>query len=282
VNIDQAIAIALESAQPQIAEKEHTLEYIPASEDLYVWGDIQRLVQCLSNILVNAIKYTPPRGQIKIHVKQTAQEVAIEISDSGLGIAPEMLPTIFDLFTQANPTIDRSHGGLGIGLSIVKRLVQMHSGTFSAASEGVGRGAQFTLRFPLIEPPKVEAPQTQNQNATSCRLLIVDDNIDAADSLARLLTCLGHETLAVHSANDGLEQQETFKPQVALLDIGLPDMTGYELARRFRATAPQVKLIALTGYGTAEDRRQAEDAGFDFHLTKPVALAELEQVLASL
>lgn len=282
VNIDQAIAIALESAQPQIAEKEHTLEYIPANEDLYVWGDIQRLVRCLSNILVNAIKYTPPRGNIKIRVAQTAQEVAIEISDSGLGIAPEMLPTIFDLFTQANPTIDRSHGGLGIGLSIVKRLVQMHSGTFSAASEGVGRGAQFTLRFPLIEPPKVEAPQTQNQNATSCRLLIVDDNIDAADSLARLLTCLGHETLAVHSANDGLEQQETFKPQVALLDIGLPDMTGYELARRFRATAPQVKLIALTGYGTAEDRRQSEKAGFDFHLTKPVTLAELEQVLTSL
>ena len=282
VNISHVIAIALESTQPQIAEKEHTLDYLPADEDLYVWGDVQRLVQCLSNILVNAVKYTPPRGHIKVRVERAAQEVAIEISDNGLGIAPEMLPNIFDLFTQANPTIDRFHGGLGIGLSIVKRLVQMHSGTFSAASEGVGRGAQFTLRFPLIDPPKIDAPKTENQNSVSCRLLIVDDNIDAADSLARLLTCLGHETLAVHSANDGLQQQETFKPQLALLDIGLPDMTGYELARRFRAIYPQVKLVALTGYGTAKDRRQSEEAGFDFHLTKPVMLAELEQVLASL
>jgi signal transduction histidine kinase len=282
VNIDQAIAIALESAQPQVEEKEHTLEYISVEKNLYVWGDLQRLVQCLSNILVNAIKYTPPGGQIKIRVEKTAQEVAIEISDNGLGIAPEMLPTIFDLFTQANPTIDRSHGGLGIGLSIVKRLVQMHSGTFSAASEGVGRGAQFTLRFPLIEPPEIEVPQAENQNTASCRLLVVDDNVDAADSLARLLTCLGYETLAVHSANDSLLQQETFRPRLALLDIGLPDMTGYELARRFRAISPQVKLIALTGYGTAEDRRQAEEAGFDFHLTKPVTIAELEQVIASL
>lgn len=282
VNIGHAIAIALESVQPQIAEKEHALEYISADEDLYVWGDVQRLVQCLSNILVNAVKYTPPRGHIKVRVEQAAQEVAIEITDNGLGIAPEMLPTIFDLFTQANPTIDRSHGGLGIGLSIVKRLVQMHSGTFSAASEGVGRGAQFTLRFPLIEPPTIDAPKKENQNSTSCCLLIVDDNVDAADSLARLLTCLGHETLAVHSANDGLQQHKAFKPQLALLDIGLPDMTGYELARRFRALSPQVKLVALTGYGTAEDRRQSEEAGFDFHLTKPVALAELEQVIASL
>jgi signal transduction histidine kinase/CheY-like chemotaxis protein len=282
VNIDHAIAIALESAQPQIAEKEHQLEYILADSDLYVWGDIQRLVQCLSNILVNAIKYTPPHGQIKIRVEQVEQEAAIEISDNGLGIAPEVLPTIFDLFTQANPTIDRSSGGLGIGLSIVKRLVQMHSGTFSAASEGIGRGAQFTLRLPLIDPPGIEAPRSAGQKSEGYRLLIVDDNVDAADSLAQLLTCLGHETLAVHSANDGLQHQEVFKPEVALLDIGLPDMTGYELARRFRALSPQVKLIALTGYGTEDDRRQSEKAGFDFHLTKPVAIAELEEVIASL
>lgn len=282
VNIDQAIGIALESAQPQIAEKEHTLEYIPQNRELFVWGDLQRLVQCLSNIMVNAIKYTPPRGLIKVQVTQTPAEVAIEIADSGIGIAPEMLPTIFDLFTQVNPTIDRTHGGLGIGLSIVQRLVQMHSGTFTAASEGLGRGAQFTIQLPLIAPPRTHAPEISNTKSEGCRILIVDDNIDAADSLARLLTYLGYETLAVYSANECLEHLASFAPEVALLDIGLPDMNGYELAGRFRAQSAPAKLVAVTGYGTAEDRRQSEEAGFDRHLTKPVAIAELEQVIASL
>ena len=282
VSIDQAVVIALESAQPQIAEKGHNLVYAAADEELFVWGDLQRLVQCLSNILVNAVKYTPPQGMIKVTVAREGGEVTIEIADSGIGIDPEMLPTIFDLFTQVNSTIDRAQGGLGIGLSIVHRLVQMHSGAITAASEGSGRGTQFTIRLPLIASPQAVVQEPLADKAESCRILIVDDNIDAADSLALLLGYLGHETLAVYSALDGLRRLATFVPDVALLDIGLPDLDGYELARRFRAISSSTSLIALTGYGTAEDRRQSAEAGFDHHLTKPVAMVDLEQVIANL
>jgi signal transduction histidine kinase len=282
VSIHQVIDVALESAQPQIAEKGHKLVYAAAQDELFVWGDLQRLVQCLSNILVNAIKYTPPHGLIRVTVTRAGEKVAIEVADSGVGIAPEMLPTIFDLFTQVNPTIDRAQGGLGIGLSIVYRLVQMHSGSITAASEGSGRGSQFTVHLPLMVPPQAIVPEPLPETSKSCRILIIDDNVDAADSLALLLAHLGHETLAVYSALDGLRRLATFAPDVALLDIGLPDLNGYELARRFRATSTSTNLIALTGYGTAEDRRQSAEAGFDHHLTKPVAMAELERVISSL
>ena len=193
-----------------------------------------------------------------------------------------MLPTIFDLFTQVNPTIDRAQGGLGIGLSIVRRLVQMHSGSITAASAGAGQGSQFTIRLPLIASPEVVIPELITDKSASCRILIVDDNVDAADSLALLLSYLGHETLAVYTALDGLRRLAIFAPDMAFLDIGLPDLNGYELARKFRAISDSTHLIALTGYGTAEDRRQSAEAGFDHHLTKPVAMAELERVIADL
>jgi len=281
VNIDQVVRIALESAQPQMADKKQELVYLPHEQTLFVFGDAQRLVQCLSNMLVNAIKYTPPGGVIQVAVTQMDGEVAIEIADNGIGIAPEMLPRIFDLFTQVDPTIDRAQGGLGIGLSIVHRLVQMHGGTFTAASEGLGRGSQFTIRLPLTErlqPPPLEP---SSSNSESCRILVVDDNVDAAESLASLLVYQGHDALAVYSAHEGLQRLASFTPEVAVLDIGLPDINGYELARRFRAVSKSMILIALTGYGTPKDRRQAEEAGFDCHLTKPVALAELTQVIDS-
>lgn len=281
VSIDQAIVIALESAQPQIIEKGHRLMYSAVEDELFVWGDLQRLVQCVSNILVNAIKYTPPHGAISITVARVGEEATIEIADSGIGISTEMLPAIFDLFTQVNPTIDRAQGGLGIGLSIVRRLVQMHSGTVTAASEGLGKGAQFTIRLPLIAAPEKVVPNPLQETSQSCRILIVDDNIDAADSLARLLTYLGYETLAAYSALDGLQRMHTFAPDVALLDIGLPDLNGYELARQVRAISDSIQLIALTGYGTDDDRRQSAQAGFDYHLTKPVDLTQLEEVIAA-
>lgn len=281
VNVDHVVRIALESAQPQLANKKHDLIYVPNDEELFVLGDLQRLVQCLSNVLINAIKYTAPGGIIRVTVKRVDSKVAIEVADNGIGIAPEMLPKIFDLFTQVDPTIDRAQGGLGIGLSIVHRLVQMHSGSFAAASEGLGMGSQFTIELPLTEQRQPLVPELSNPNSESCRILIVDDNVDAAESLAHLLAYHGHETLAVYSAAEGLQRLAIFTPDVAVLDIGLPDMNGYELARQLRARSSSMVLIALTGYGTSEDRRQSEEAGFDCHLTKPVAIAELEQVIVS-
>lgn len=281
VNVDQAVRIALESAQPQMDDKKQQLVYLSSDETLFVLGDVQRLVQCVSNVLVNAIKYTPPGGVIQVAVKRTGLEAAIEISDNGIGIAPEMLSKIFDLFTQVDPTIDRAQGGLGIGLSIVHRLVQMHGGTFTAASEGLGRGSQFTIQIPLTERLQTPLPEFSNQISESCRILIVDDNADAAESLASLLGYQGHEALAVYSAQEGLHQLTAFTPEIAVLDIGLPDINGYELARRFRGRSKSIILIALTGYGTTKDRKQSEEAGFDRHLTKPVAIAELTQVIDS-
>lgn len=282
INVDQAIRIALESAQPQLDEKDHELIYSSPAEDFFVWGDLQRLVQCLSNIIVNAIKYTPPGGTIKIMAEQVDATVSITVVDSGIGIAPEMLPSIFDLFTQANPTIDRAQGGLGIGLSIVHRLVQMHSGTFTAASEGLGHGSQFTIVLPLITPPQMAVTEPSQESGERYRILIVDDNVDAADSLARLLAFLGHETQTAYTAHEGSQRLATFAPDVALLDIGLPDLNGYELARQFRTITASTSLIALTGYGTEQDRQQSAEAGFDHHLTKPVTMVELEQVMATL
>jgi signal transduction histidine kinase/ActR/RegA family two-component response regulator len=281
VDVDDMVRVALESAQPQLVNKKHDLIYVSSDEELFVLGDLQRLVQCLSNVLVNAIKYTPPGGVIRVTVKRVDSNVAVEVADNGIGITPEMLPKIFDLFTQVDPTIDRAQGGLGIGLSIVHRLVQMHSGSFAAVSEGLGRGSQFTIQLPLTEHRQPMPPEPSGLNSQSCRILIVDDNVDAAESLAHLLAYQGHKTLAVYSAADGLRRLAAFTPDVAVLDIGLPDMNGYELARHLRTRSSSMVLIALTGYGTSEDRRQSEEAGFDCHLTKPVAIAELEEVIES-
>lgn len=279
VNIDHAINIALESAQPLMAEKGHHLVHHSSNEALFVHGDQQRLVQCFSNILTNAIKYTPEGGNIRVNVERVGPEIVIAIADNGIGIAPDMITKIFDLFIQVDPDIDRAQGGLGIGLSIVQRLLQMHAGSITATSDGVGHGSTFTIRLPFVEPPVDITPESSDQSSDSCRILIIDDNADAADSLAQLLMYLGHQTRAAYTAHNGLQQLASFVPEVALLDIGLPDINGYELARQFREVSDNIVLIALTGYGTLDDQQLSKAAGFDHHLTKPVTMEELEQVI---
>ncbi|MBV8495735.1 MAG: response regulator, partial [Gammaproteobacteria bacterium] len=245
-------------------------------------GDRARLAQSLSNLLHNAAKYTDPGGAITVTVAASAGQLELEVRDSGIGIADSLLPHVFDLFVQSERTLDRAQGGLGIGLSIVKGLVEMHGGTVRAASAGAQSGSTFTISLPLIAPPETARTEPQPLPAARRRVLIVDDNVDAADSLALLLESDGHEAQTAYSASTALEAVERLRPEVVLLDLGLPHIDGYEVARRLRARAsvPGMRLIALTGYGRDEDRERAREAGFDDHLLKPADIAALQQLLS--
>jgi CheY-like chemotaxis protein len=247
-----------------------------------VSGDLARLIQCVANILTNAAKYTDPRGQIHVELRREQGLAIIEIEDSGVGLPPELLPLIFELFVQGDRTLDRSQGGLGIGLSVVQRLVEMHSGSVTAHSEGANRGARFQIRLPLIDAPSTTVSETQTPRVPSRRVLVVDDNADAADSMAMMLKLASHEVQSAYTAHAALEQLGSFEPDVVLLDIGLPQMDGYEVARRMRAQRKSTFLVAVTGYGHADDRRRAHAAGFDEHFVKPVDIPSLERLLNNL
>lgn len=251
---------------------------------LYVHGDHARLAQCLCNLLNNSAKYTDPGGEIMLTVSDAPDSITFEVRDNGAGISPELLPRIFDLFVQAERSLDRSQGGLGIGLFVVKRLVEMHHGTVHAASAGVGRGATFSIRLPRIEPPEEAAPDNFHQSGPRRRILVVDDNSDAADSLAMLLRLEGHEVETAYTATRALEAVECKKSEAVLLDIGLPQMSGYEIARRLRAdpSTVEIHLIALSGYGQKHDRERSAGAQFDAHLVKPAGIEPIKQILTSL
>ena len=276
------VAQAVEAVEPLLREKRHKVSIISSYQHLHVNGDNARLVQCISNILTNAAKYTDPGGDIRLRCYQEGPVAVIEISDNGAGISPELLPHIFDLFVQGDRTLDRSQGGLGIGLSVVRRLVEMHGGQVNARSAGVGQGSVFEIRLPLVERPGTSDERSRRVKPEARRILIVDDNQDAADSLALLLQLDGHETQAVYSSRDAIERAQIFMPEVVLLDIGLPEMNGYEVAKTLRSlpALTGIRLIALTGYGQAVDRERAQRAGFDEHLMKPVDAHALEQALA--
>lgn len=282
VDLATVVAQAVETVEPQVREKRHRLSVTALSyEPLYVDGDFVRLVQCVSNILANAAKYTQPGGEIWVRTRGEGESVFIEVSDAGVGMSPELLPNVFELFVQGDRTLDRAEGGLGIGLAVVKRLVEMHNGGVTARSDGLGRGSTFEMRLPRVQPPAARPAADERLDSKPRRVLIVDDNTDAADSLSLLLRFEGHDTHVAYSAEDALASMDLFKPDVALLDIGLPGMSGYDLARQIR-NMPQFKalrLIALTGYGQLEDQRRAQAAGFDSHLVKPVALSTLEQAI---
>lgn len=282
LDLDVAIRAAIESLQALFSTKQHEILYSKVDAPLYINGDVTRIVQCLANVLNNAAKYTDQGGRIQITMRQEENNAVIEVTDNGMGITPEVIPSLFELFVQADRTLDRSLGGLGIGLSIVHRLVLMHQGSVTAYSEGLGKGSKFSIFLPLIAPPQVHAVARDEIEISSIRILIVDDNIDAADSLARLLKLKGHKTEAVYNAHKALERVKIFLPDVVLLDIGLPDIDGYGVARQMREDGSANILIALTGYGTTEDIEQARAAGFNHHLTKPVSLTELERVLEEL
>jgi PAS domain S-box-containing protein len=276
------VALAVETVEPLIRDKRHQVSILASAQPLFVDGDNARLVQCVSNILTNAAKFTDRDGQIRVRSYADGSGAVIEISDNGVGIAAELLPRIFDLFVQGDRTLDRSQGGLGIGLSVVRRLVEMHGGQVAARSAGLGQGSSFSIRLPRVDPPGELPEQPAQVTAVQQRILIVDDNQDAADSLALLLQLDGHDTQAVYGSKAALERAQPYHPHVVLLDIGLPEMNGYEVARILRELPglERVRLIALTGYGQAEDQARAQAAGFDAHLMKPVESLALKQALA--
>jgi two-component system, chemotaxis family, CheB/CheR fusion protein len=284
LEIGEIIAPAIEMVQPLMNEKFQKLRVERPGQPLHVHGDRTRLIQCLCNLLNNSAKYGAARGGIVLVVAEASHSVTIEVRDDGAGISPEELPRIFDLFVQGERSLDRSQGGLGIGLSIVKRLVEMHRGTVSAESEGIGRGSTFSIRLPRMAAPEKGAADCVAPTAPKRRILVVDDNSDVADSLAMLLRLDGHEVEVAYSAPGTFEAVQRMRPEAVFLDIGLPQMDGYEIARRLRAdpAAKRVHLIALTGYGQEHDRERACEAGFGAHLVKPADIEAVNQILASL
>ncbi|MGO4469270.1 hybrid sensor histidine kinase/response regulator, partial [Pseudoduganella sp. RAF53_2] len=255
-------------------------------EPLYANADATRIVQCFVNLLNNAIKFTPRAGFITVSAERTGSQAQIIIADSGIGIAPENLDKIFGLFAQLTPALERSHGGLGIGLSLVKGFVELHGGTVSASSEGLGKGSSFTVELPLMEAQAV-APSERRfagpvHSLEPRRVLVVDDNLDAAACLVQLLVSAGHDVREAHDGPEGLRMAFDFEPEVILLDIGMPGMSGLDVARELRRRAghPPPRIIAVTGWGQERDRKLTRDAGFDFHLTKPVNHTELDVLMS--
>jgi PAS domain S-box-containing protein len=277
---------ALETARPQLEARAHAVTLSLPPGDVHVDGDPTRLEQVVLNLVSNAAKYTEPGGRIEVAVERDAGDVVIRVRDNGIGIAPTMLPRVFDLFAQADRDVDRAQGGLGIGLTVVRRLVELHGGRVEARSEGVGRGAEFGVRLPAAgaddDAAGVVAAGQGAPARAPVRVLLVEDNADAADSLAMLLEILGHRVRVATDGAAALDVAETHRPDVMLVDIGLPGMDGYEVARRVRRDPrlAGVTLVALTGYARDEDRRRALDAGFDCHLVKPVDIDQLQSLVA--
>jgi signal transduction histidine kinase len=280
--LDHLISNSIESVEILVREKGHAIVLHPGTHPLTVMGDPQRLLQCFGNVLANAAKYTPPSGEIRVKTRQEGSEAVVMISDNGIGISTDMLPKVFDLFAQGERLLDRSQGGLGIGLAIVKRLIEMHGGSVAVRSDGADQGATFEIRLPLADPDASVGTTEPQSPVAARRVLVVDDNHDAADVLAALLQHDGHEVETVYSSRDALLLLARFQPDIILLDIGLPEIDGFELARRIReqAALPHVRLIAITGYGQEEVKARAHSAGFAAHLLKPVEFARLQALLA--
>ncbi|MBV8358997.1 MAG: response regulator [Deltaproteobacteria bacterium] len=281
VELSSVISQGIETVAPLLGEKQHQLSIVSSWRPLHVYGDAARLAQCISNLLSNAAKYTDPGGRIRIETREEGPFAIIEVADNGCGISEALLPRVFELFVQGDQTLDRARGGLGIGLQVVKKLVEMHGGEVSAFSGGTGKGATFQIRLPQVERVLVVAQPEEASSIPPKRIFIVDDNQDAVEALAGLLQLEGHEVQIATSSKEALERMEAFGPEVALLDIGLPEMNGYELLRKLQSSPAlqSVRFIAVTGYGQAEDRERARDAGFESHLVKPVSMSALTRAL---
>ena len=288
VDMREVVQLAVEGSQPVIDAAGHSLRVRVPAHPLPTIGDRSRLAQAVGNLLNNAAKYTPAGGHIEVALTAEGDDAVVTVTDNGMGIPPEMLARVFDLFAQVDRTLDRAQGGLGIGLSLVRSLMALHGGSVEARSAGIDRGSSFALRLPALpHGPAAQADATPTDDAEAParrrrRILVVDDNIDAADSLGMLLELNGHESRVEYSASTAMATAETFLPDVIFCDLGMPGMGGHEFAarlrrhRRFAATL----LVAVTGWGGEEDRRRSRDAGFDVHLTKPVELDSVERVLA--
>jgi len=283
LEIATVVASAVEIASPLIVARNHALDLkIPSG--LVVHADRARLAQAIGNLLTNAAKYTESGGRITIAARRDGSHVEVVVSDTGVGIEPDMQPHIFNMFVQERQSLDRAQGGLGLGLAIVRNLVELHGGTVSVSSEGRGHGTAMTVRVPSEVAAEVTPrPEARAAAATKGRrIMVVDDNEDAAELLSEVLQQLGNTTRVAHDASDALALVDEFEPELAVLDIGLPVMDGYELARRLRERPGRLSLIALTGYGQSSDKARATEAGFDAHLVKPVAIAALQALIAKL
>jgi signal transduction histidine kinase len=288
VTLASVVETAVETSRPIIDGGGHELTVSLSSEPVYLDADPVRLAQVFANLLNNAAKYTDGGGHVRVAAERIGHEVVVSVKDDGIGIAPEVLPRLFEMFSQATPALERSQGGLGIGLSLVKGLVEMHGGSVEARSDGHGQGSQFIVRLPVaVAPQPYDHPPGDGEKGVApvpCRVLVADDNRDAADSLAMMLKLAGNEVRTAYDGEQAVEQAEAFRPDLVLLDIGMPKLNGYEAARRIREqpSGHAMILVALTGWGQEEDKRRADEAGFHHHLVKPVDLAALARRLGTI
>ena len=286
IGLSVVVENAVATVRALIEQRKHELTVLLPTPALWVHADAARLEQVIVNLLTNAAKYTDPGGHVWLTLQQESKEAVLRVRDTGVGIASEVLPRIFDLFTQAEQSLDRSQGGLGIGLALVQRLVEMHGGTV-AASSVLGQGSEFVVRLPVVSPPAPQPslPPTEKAKPTgpSLRVLVVDDNVDTVTTLSMLVQESGHEVQTAFDGTSVLEAALDYRPNVVLLDIGLPGLNGFEVAKRLRQqpTLKNIVLIAMTGYGQESDRKRSQQAGFDHHLVKPGDFGKVLQILAT-
>jgi CheY-like chemotaxis protein len=287
IDLQEAVHSALELSRPLMRERGHVLAVDLPDSPLFLRADPLRLTQVLSNLLNNAAKYTPPGGSVSLRVRAQNDFVLIEVSDNGAGIAADDIDRVFDLYVQVGRNLPMAQGGLGIGLALARQLVELHGGQLSVRSPGPDQGSTFTVQLPLSQglKPELDHPvQGLSPHSLAHRgvlkILVVDDHADGADTLAAALQCDGHETLAAYDGPGALEQTRRFEPHVALLDLSMPGMDGFELARHLRLCSPPPVLVAMTGWGTATDRQRCEAAGFAAHIVKPAQIPDIEAVLA--
>jgi signal transduction histidine kinase/CheY-like chemotaxis protein len=285
VTLTDVVDSAVEAARPLIDSKQHQFTVTLPPEKLSFEADELRLSQVLSNLLTNAAKYTDPAGHIALSGTVRNRTLCLSVKDDGIGLSSEALTRIFEMFSQIESAATRSEGGLGIGLALVKGLLDLHGGTIEARSDGPGHGSEFTVRLPLNDPPSLKPAELGGPAAPPAahRVMVADDNKDAADSLAMLLELAGHEVRVARGGRAALSLAQTFRPDVAIIDIGMPDLNGYEVARQLRREpwGTGISLVALTGWGRDDDRRQASDAGFDRHITKPVDPETIDRLLTA-
>jgi CheY-like chemotaxis protein len=289
VLLADVIRDAVDGARPAIEAGGHDLIVSLPEEPVRLDADLTRLAQVFSNLLTNSAKYTEPGGRIWLAAERRGGQAVVSVRDTGIGIPAESLTTIFDMFSQVDRSLERSTGGLGIGLALVKGLVEMHGGTITAESAGEGMGSTFTVTLPVPETPRrpvsiTPSPEDRIAAGSGRRILVVDDNRDSALSMAMMLGLMGEEVRTAHDGVEALEMAEAFRPQVILMDVGMPRLNGYDATRllRGRPWGESVTIIALTGWGQEDDRRRSDDAGCDGHLVKPVSLAELQKLLTDL
>ncbi|HYP79487.1 MAG TPA: ATP-binding protein, partial [Steroidobacteraceae bacterium] len=285
VDVKEVVRSAVDMVRPQMESKQHVVQVELGTREAPVLADGVRLIQVVANLLNNSVKYTPVGGQIHVQLRSGRQNIVVLVRDNGIGIAPDALDQVFDMFSQAGRTSSEAQGGLGIGLTLVKGLVRLHGGQVRAFSEGEGKGCEFMITLPrahdAVQPLPSSRPEASADDIRPLRILVADDNLDSAMSWSALIEDAGHQVVTAYDGRAALEAAEQLRPQVALLDIGMPHLDGYEVARRIRASSwgRDALLVAVTGWGQAKDRALAREAGFDEHFTKPLDPAQLTRAL---